>query len=342
MGSGGIKKIAKIGVRVGAAIYTGGMSEVALGTYKGYKKGGLKGAAIGGATGYLSGKAMVGGWQGFGAGAKVMSQGGSLAQALQTGAKYGGNAFVSSMKAAAASPQGLAAAAQSFGMSPSQFSQGISGLGGWGNVLGGLGAGYASYAAGENQADATMEATKLAIAQQDKALAFDREQFEYQKGINAPYQAAGLQALPQYLQMASNRFQPTSGEINALPWMKESKSNLEQMLSRKYGGFYGGAELVDRAQQEAGLSRMGYQDVYSSYTDQGNRLANVAGYGQTANSNLQNASMNASQNMGQGYQNIGAAQAGGIMGAGAARSAGYVGMGSALQNMFVNAGTRVA
>lgn len=73
-----------------------------------------------------------------------------------------------------------------------------------------------------------------------------------------------------------------------------------------------------------------YQQKYGQYNDQLNRLANMAGYGQTAATTLGSQGQQAAQNTGNIFLTAGAQQGQDIQNAAAAEASGYVGAGNAI------------
>lgn len=177
-------------------------------------------------------------------------------------------------------------------------------LSGVGSVAGGITAANAAESAAEQQSEAARN-----------ALALQREMFEYQKNLLAPYQKYGTAALERL-----------SGALGL-----EGAAKSQQMLEMDpgYGFRLGeGLKALERMQAARGNMLSGgamkagqrYAQDYASgeYSNAYNRLANIAGLGQTAGTQLGGAA----QQFGQ--------TAGNVMGQEAnALAAGRIGRGSA-------------
>jgi len=180
-------------------------------------------------------------------------------------------------------------------------------LSGLGSVIGGITQANAAQAASDQQAEAARN-----------ALALQREMFEYQKGLLEPYRTAGTAALERL-----------SGAMGL-----GGPAQPQQMLEMDpgYGFRLGeGLKALERMQAARGNMLSGgalkagqrYAQDYASgeYGNAYNRLANIAGLGQTAGTQLGGAA----QQFGQ--------TAGNVMGQEAnALAAGRIGRGSAYGN----------
>lgn len=180
-------------------------------------------------------------------------------------------------------------------------------LSGLGSVIGGITQANAAEKAAEQQAQAAQN-----------ALALQREMFEYQKGLLEPYRTAGTAALERL-----------SGAMG-LGGQAQQQKMLE--MDPGYGFRLGeGLKALERMQAARGNMLSGgamkagqrYAQDYASgeYGNAYNRLANIAGLGQTAGTQLGNAASQFSTN------------AGNVMGQEAnALAAGRIGRGSAYGN----------
>jgi hypothetical protein len=105
--------------------------------------------------------------------------------------------------------------------------------------------------------------------------------------------------------------------------LSEGQKALERSQAAK-GGLLSGAALKAMDSYSQGMASQEFQNAYDRYntnnTNLYNRLAGIAGTGQTAANNIGSAGQNAANNMGNN-----------MMSAGAARSAGQVNMGNMLQ-----------
>ena len=180
-------------------------------------------------------------------------------------------------------------------------------LSGVGSVVGGITAANAAEAAAEQQSEAARNALQL-----------QREMFEYQKSLLEPYRTAGTAALERL-----------SGAMG-LGGQAQQQKMLE--MDPGYGFRLGeGLKALERMQAARGNMLSGgamkagqrYAQDYASgeYSNAYNRLANIAGLGQTTGTQLGNAASQFSTN------------AGNVMGHEAnALAAGRIGRGSAYGN----------
>ena len=177
-------------------------------------------------------------------------------------------------------------------------------LGGVGSVVSGIAAANAAEAASEQQSQAAQNALQL-----------QRDMFEYQKGLLEPYRTAGTAALKR-LEGALGLGGPAQPQqtLEMDPGygfrLGEGMKALERMQSARGNMLSGGA-------MKAGTE---YAQKFASgeYNNAYNRLANIAGLGQTTGTQLGNAASQFSTN------------AGNVMGQEAnALAAGRIGRGSA-------------
>lgn len=152
-----------------------------------------------------------------------------------------------------------------------------------GNVLGSLIGADASRSAANTQADAT----RAGIAEQQR-------QFDLIRGDQAPYRAAGVDALGQ-LQTGLNQV-PTAEEVMSQPGYQFGLKQGQLGLDRKFaasGGRISGAAMKAASQYNTDYATTGYNAAYQRGQDRLNRLAALAGIGQTATQSSAQAGMNA-------------------------------------------------
>lgn len=138
-----------------------------------------------------------------------------------------------------------------------------------------VGSSIAGNAAG-NAADTQAESSRDAIAEQ-------RRQYDLTRGDYAPYRAAGVDALGQ-LQGDINKA-PTAAEVMAGPGYQFGLTQGQQALDRKAaagGGRVSGAALKSAAQYATDYATTGYNAEYQRRQDRLNRLAALAGVGQSS------------------------------------------------------------
>jgi hypothetical protein len=190
----------------------------------------------------------------------------------------------------------------------------------------------AAVVGGAISSSASKSAAKTQAGAADRASAMQYDQYMQTREDQAPWRAAGQTALNQLSGGLG-----TGGEFNRQFSMSDYKADpgyqfrlsegqkgIEASAGAR-GGRYSGATLKalarfnsDQASQEYGNAYNRFQNDVSSRF---NRLASIAGVGQTANNQVAAAGQNYANNAGQAIQN-----------AGAARASGYVGAANAVNN----------
>ena len=174
-------------------------------------------------------------------------------------------------------------------------------------------------------ANAASSAADTQAAAADRAAELQREQFERQVGLQAPFREAGVRALPEL--EAASRYTPFGmKQFTADPGygfrLAEGQKALDRQAAARGGLISGGAlKAAQRYGQEMGSQE--YTNAFNRYQTERqarlNPLQSLAGVGQTSVAQLGAA--------GQSY----AAGAGEAIGAGAqARASGYMGGANAL------------
>jgi hypothetical protein len=169
-----------------------------------------------------------------------------------------------------------------------------SGLGGlnmdWGDwiKLGGtLASSYLQSNAAGNAADAANAATQAGIGEQ-------RRQFDLTRADFAQYRAAGVGALGQ---LAGDINKPvTAAEVMQDPGYQFGMQQGQQAIDRKIaamGGRVSGAAIKEAARYGTDYASTGYNAAYQRKQDRLNRLAAIAGIGQTSTANSAQAGSNA-------------------------------------------------
>jgi hypothetical protein len=146
------------------------------------------------------------------------------------------------------------------------------------SAFGGLAGGYF-------QGEAAKEAARTQATAAQNALALQREMFDYQKGLLEPYQQAGTAALGRLTGIMGLGGQPATGGQQMLEMdpgyafrLGEGMKALERLQAARGNMLSGGA--IKAGQRFA-------QDVASQeYGSAYNRLANIAGLGQTTGTQL--------------------------------------------------------
>lgn len=165
-------------------------------------------------------------------------------------------------------------------------------------------------------ASAAKSAAKTQAASADQATQLQREMFEKQLELQRPFQEAGVNALAKMQKGVVSDYMDPSYQFR----LGEGMKALERQAAARGGLISGGA--LKAAQ------RYGQDYASQEFGNAYNRLAAMAGIGQTATGAMGNAAGNFGVNAGQNY-----------MGAANARASGYVGGANALTgglNQYLN------
>lgn len=212
--------------------------------------------------------------------------------------------------------------------------------------------------AAKTQAEAAGEASTAEQEGIDKAIAFQREQFEQQREDFAPFREIGLDALETLEPLVGPDGELVRGftldDFEADPGyqfrLEEGTKALDRSASSR-GQLYSGAQLRDLARFNQGLAKEEYGDAFNRFQiEQGNkfnRLGSLAGVGERATTTLGSFRSNTVRNVGNlqvaggqsrasGYINAANANAAGRVGAGNAWAQGLSGVGSAANQGLKN------
>jgi len=229
---------------------------------------------------------------------------------------------------------------------------------GWIAAAGVVGAVVSSNAASDAadvQAGAARDSAGTAKDISNQEIALQREQFEYQKRLQEPFQKAGVNALTQMQGGASAQpaaFKFGANDYQADPGyafrLAEGQKALDRQAAARGGLISGGAlKAATRYGQEMGSQEFGraYERALTGYntdvarSDTGyNRLAAMAGIGQTATDKIGAAGQSMTSGISSSLGNYGNAASDAYMGAANARASGYVGGANALNASIGNIG----
>jgi hypothetical protein len=181
-------------------------------------------------------------------------------------------------------------------------------IGGAALVGGGL-----AYAASQNAAHSQAAA---AAASDETQMAM----FQQQRADQAPWRQAGSQALAQ-MQDPKYKQNFTMADFQADPGYAFRMQQGQQAIERSAlarGGSFSGATMKSLSDYGQNAASAEYQNAYDRFNNDRsltfNRLASVAGTGQTANGQVAQGGMNAANNISQGQQAAGNAAAAGAVG----------------------------
>ena len=169
-------------------------------------------------------------------------------------------------------------------------------------------------------AKASKSAASTQAAAADRAAELQREQFERQVELQAPFREAGVRALPEleaasrYTPFGMSQFQQDPGYAFRLA---EGQKALERNAAARGGLISGGAlKAAQRYGQEMGTQE--YTNAFNRYQTERqarlNPLQSLAGFGQTSVNQLGQAGQNYASNVGNLMTSGAAAQAAGQVG----------------------------
>jgi hypothetical protein len=204
-----------------------------------------------------------------------------------------------------------------------------------GAVIGGISANKAA----DTQAQAAEQAAQLQY-----------QEFQQQQANQQPWLDAGKGALPQLSSMASTTPQFTQADFlnNMDPAYQFDLQQGQQALERSaaaQGGLQSGGTLKALTQYAQGQASNEYQNAYNRYMNnqntQFNRLASLAGIGQTAGAQMGQAGENMAGNVGNIMTGAANAQGAAAIAQGNAYSSGLSTLGSGIgnnlmANQFIN------
>lgn len=193
----------------------------------------------------------------------------------------------------------------------------------WGVAVAAIGAYGAS-----QQAGAAKDGARAQRDAADAATAEQRRQYDQTREDQAPWLQAGQGALGQLQALNGGDFSSFKESPDYQFRFNEGMRGLDRSAAAK-GGLYGGGHSADLLKYGAGMASQGYGDYY-------NRLASIAGVGQTTASGLGSLGMGMANQIGNNYQAAGRASAYGSQGQADAWSGFAAGLGGQVNNWYQN------
>lgn len=135
----------------------------------------------------------------------------------------------------------------------------------------------------EDAAETQAASTDAAVAEQRRQFDLNRTDAQQTRDDYAPYRAAGTRALGSLEQDISRA--PTAAEVMSDPGYQFGLTQGQRGLDRKFsaaGGRISGAALKAASQYATDYAASGYGAAYQRKQDRLNRLAAIAGIGQTS------------------------------------------------------------
>ena len=164
----------------------------------------------------------------------------------------------------------------------------------WG-IVAGVGA---SLVGASMQSDSAENAAQTQANSSAAGIAEQRRQYDQTRDDYSPYRAAGAQALGQYQGELNGR--TSAADVMNEPGYQFGLDQGQLALDRKAaagGGRVSGAALKSAAEYATNYATTGYGAAYQRRQDRLNRLASLAGIGQSATGGSAQAGQNASNNI---------------------------------------------
>lgn len=196
-------------------------------------------------------------------------------------------------------------------------------------ITGLIGAG-ASLLGGKIQGDAATNAANLQTNAANNATQLQKQQYDQQRADLEPWRQTGRNALAQAYDLASN-YQPFQFNEQDPGYQFRLKEGLKavQNSAATRGGLLSGATMKSMNNYAQGFASNERQNAFNNYQAERqarlNPIMTLAGFGQSANSELGQAGQTYANNSGNLVVNGANVLAGGYTGAANAASSGYVG-----------------
>lgn len=203
-------------------------------------------------------------------------------------------------------------------------------------VVGGAVSSRSSSKASKAQVDSTNSANSTQLQAQRESIAFQQKQSDRARADNAPWLQAGTNALNQLTAMPNFTGASVATDPGYQFGLSEGMKGVTNSAAAR-GGLLSGAALKAASQYNTDYSTTKFNDAFQRDATNKNRLASIAGVGQTAASSNAASANNLGSNVANGMLNTGNQIAGNQIGAGNARASGYVGQGNAVNGAMGSA-----
>ena len=188
---------------------------------------------------------------------------------------------------------------------------------------------YSSNKASKAQQQSANQANDTAQQAQQQSLAYQKEMDARAYADNAPYRAAGTNALAQL--SAAKNF--TGADLASSPGyqfgLSEGNRGLTNSAAAR-GGLLSGAALKASTKYAQDYASTKFNDAFTQDATNKNRLATLAGIGQTSVGQTTSSGLQTGSAIGNGLMNTAQIVGNNLTGAGNARASGYLANGNAL------------
>jgi hypothetical protein len=196
-------------------------------------------------------------------------------------------------------------------------------------VIGGVVASNSSKNAVNAQMDATREANATQLQAQREAQDFQQKQLDQARIDNEPWRTQGAAALNKLAGMRDFSGADLASEPGYQFGLSEGMRGLTNSAAAR-GGLLSGAALKASTRYAQDYAGTKYGEAFGRDAINKNRLASLAGIGQTAAGTMTQAGLQTGANVGAGMLATGARIGDNALGAGNARASGYLANGNAL------------
>lgn len=198
-----------------------------------------------------------------------------------------------------------------------------------GSIGGAIIGSNASSDAVDAQTASAAQGNATTLQAQREAQAFQQKQLDQARADNAPWLAAGTTALNKL----SSAPDFTSASVATDPGyqfgLSEGMKGVTNSAAAR-GGLLSGAALKAASQYNTNYATTKFDDAFNRDATNKNRLATLAGVGQTAAGQTANAGIQTGSMVGAGINSAGQSVAQNQLGVGNARASGYLAQGNAL------------
>jgi hypothetical protein len=198
-----------------------------------------------------------------------------------------------------------------------------------GAVLNGAISSHNTNKAIDAQMDATRESNAANLQAQREAQEFQQKQLDQARADNAPWREQGVTALNKLAGMRDFSGADLTSEPGYQFGLSEGMKGLTNSAAAR-GGLLSGAALKASTRYAQDYAGTKFGDAFGRDAINKNRLATLAGIGQTAAGTMTQAGLQTGANVGTGLLATGARIGDNALGAGNARASGYLAQGNAL------------
>lgn len=198
-----------------------------------------------------------------------------------------------------------------------------------GAIGGALITSYSTNKAANTQAQSAADGNATTLQAQREAQAFQQKQLDQARADNAPWMAAGTNALSKLSSAPDFTGASVATDPGYQFGLTEGMKGVTNSAAAR-GGLLSGAALKAASQYNTNYATTKFDNAFTRDATNKNRLATLAGVGQTAAGQTANAGIQTGSMVGAGINGAGQTVAQNQLGVGNARASGYLANGNAL------------